>query len=176
MRGDMADSSAEPGRDCPGCGLVLLEPQVRVPDRPGSSAGCWSLYTEMLGRSYNDPARHCSHQLLVDSYTAQHPDRSEPRRVQGLSICLMTLCLFVEDGVDPREGPQLHRRMLARSVFHPLNLDPALLHGRMTIADVAPADDAGEYETLLRAWGTQVWDAWTAHHTTIRGWIKKALR
>ncbi|OHV57198.1 hypothetical protein CgIS1_22400 [Frankia sp. CgS1] len=168
--------SAGPARDCPGCGLMLPEPPEQIPGQAAAaSAGCWLLYTEMLGRSYNDPARYSSHQLLVDSYTAQHVDWSQPRRVQGLSICLMTLCLFLEDGADPREGPRLHRRMVARPVFHPLDLDPVLLHGRMTIADLAPADDAGEYETLLRAWAAQVWGAWAAHHTTIRGWIEEAL-
>jgi hypothetical protein len=170
----MAGRSALPAGACPGCGLELPEPRDAPPERAGASAGCWSLFTDLLGRSYNDPARYRLHQLLVDAYTAQHVDWTRPAATRGTVICLMTLCLFVEDGADPRHGPQLHQRMTARPGLHPLPIDQRLLHDRMTIGDLAAADD-DTYERALRAWAADVWAAWGTQHATIRHLITKTL-
>ncbi|MBT2226963.1 DUF5946 family protein [Nonomuraea sp. NEAU-A123] len=160
---------------CPGCGLVAPATGGPFPDERGASAECWGRYGELLARSYGIAEYRHVHQLVVDSYIAQHPGGDSRRAVQGVALCLMTLCLFVEDDADPREGAALHKQMMADrpDYFHWLRPPP--LHGLMTAVDVLAARDAAEHERLVWAWGRDVWRAWAPHHATIRGWNTRTL-
>lgn len=51
------------------------------------------------------------HQTIVDAYAAQHAGGTSRREIQTVALCLMTLCLFCEDDVDPADGPKLHKQM-----------------------------------------------------------------
>nr|AQM75240.1 serine/threonine protein kinase [Streptomyces sp.] len=142
----------------------------------GGCARCGPAYLELLALSYNAPERQPHHQLLVDSYSVQHPGGEDPVATQRLSICLMTLYLFLERGADPQHGPQLHRRMVHRARFTRLEPHPSAqdLHKKLTAADVAAAD-ATEYGKQLRAWAGDVWDAWREHHAQVRAWTDASL-
>jgi hypothetical protein len=136
------------------------------------------VYGEVLARSYGDPECRTVHQVLVDAYAVQHAPRdaggASRRQVQEVALCLMTLGLVVEDGVDPREGPALHKRMVARRPeFRWLAPPPS--SGPTTVGDVRGAHDAVEHRRLVLAWGGQVWRAWVAHHATVRAWNTYAL-
>ena len=61
---------------------------------------------------YSDAGRRAFHQLVVDAYAVQHPDGADPRAIRSVGIHLMTLCVFIERGVDPALGTRLHRRMV----------------------------------------------------------------
>jgi hypothetical protein len=45
------------------------------------------------------------HPLTVDTYAVQHPGVPERRTSQSLALHLITLCLVIERGADPRDGP-----------------------------------------------------------------------
>jgi len=45
------------------------------------------------------------HQLIVDAYAVQHPGGGDRRAVQSVGIHLMTLAMFIEDGVDQGSAP-----------------------------------------------------------------------
>lgn len=112
--------------------------------------------------------------MIVDAYAAQHAGGTSRREVQSVALCLMTLCLFIENDVDPAQGPALHKQM----VVHRPNfvwLAPPKQLGSMTVADVLIARDKDEHCLLVRAWGNQVWQAWATHHATIRAWNNQAL-
>ncbi|MCX5206482.1 DUF5946 family protein [Streptomyces sp. NBC_00237] len=160
---------------CPGCGLAAPATGGPLPAERVASAECWQRYGELLARSYTVADCRHVHQLVVDSYVAQHAGGESRREIQTVALCLMTLCLFVEDDADPREGPALHRRMMADrpAYFHWLEPPPQI--GLMTAADVLAARDAVEHERLVRAWSRGVWRAWAPHHATIRGWNARAL-
>ncbi|MCZ9346286.1 DUF5946 family protein [Streptomyces sp. TRM76130] len=142
----------------------------------GGCAHCGPAYLELLALSYNDPERRPHHQLLVDSYNVQHPGGEDLVATQRLSICLMTLYLFLERGADPQHGPQLHRRMVHKARFTQLGSHPTAqdLHNRLTATDVVAADDT-EYGKQLRAWAGEVWDAWREHHAQVRAWVDASL-
>ncbi|MFE0376709.1 DUF5946 family protein [Streptomyces inhibens] len=59
----------------------------------------------MLARGYSDPAYRGPHQPVVDAYNCQHPAEHSHRAVQSVAVYLITLRMFLEDGVDPHEGP-----------------------------------------------------------------------
>lgn len=160
--------------ECPGCALV--GPKVSGPTHPYclSSPGCWSLYGEVLALEYEEPAYGRLHQVTVDTYAVQHPGVPERRSIQSVALHMITLCLVLEDGADPRVGPALHKRLAGRSSFS--WLEPPRPNGRITVADVARgAREPAEHLRLVEAWARDVWEAWGDHHRTVRAWIEQEL-
>lgn len=137
---------------CSGCGLVL--PEVTGPTHPymQSSPACWATYGEVLARSYEDPQRRRVHQLMVDAFAVQHPGAPDRRSVQSVGIHLMTLCLVLERGANPQEGPRLHKHMVKRPVFH--WLEPPPRRGDITVNDVHAAVDAAGHIEAVEAWAS----------------------
>jgi len=54
-------------------------------------------------------------------------------------------------------------------------LDPPSMAGRLTIADVVPAESPSEHERLVRAWARDAWKAWASHHDSVRSWLRRSL-
>lgn len=86
----------------------------------------------------------------------------------------MTLALFIEDGIDVRQGPRLHQRMVA-NLPELWELSAPNTDVGMTVDDVLNARDAEEHRRLVLDWATRLWAAWAPHHTTIRTWTNRAL-
>lgn len=124
---------------------------------------------EVSARTYQDPQRQVVLQVQVDAYAAQHPGLPGRRSAQSVGIHLMTLCLVLERGADPREGPRLHKQMVQRPVFHWLEPPPA--RGLVTVLDVLATSDADSHIAAVNDWGRSVWDAWATHHATVRAWL-----
>lgn len=83
----------------------------------------------------------------------------------------MTLCLVLERGADPREGPHLHKQMVERPVFHwP---EPPRVRGVVTVLDVLATSDASSHIPAVKDWGRSVWAAWAPHHATVRAWLDR---
>ena len=81
----------------------------------------------------------------------------------------MTLCLVFERGADPREGPRLHRLMVERPVFH--WLEPPRTRGTVTVLDVIATSNGDSHIAKVNEWGRSAWNAWSAHHDTVRSWL-----
>jgi Family of unknown function (DUF5946) len=79
----------------------------------------------------------------VDAYACQHPGEPGRRSAQSVGIHLMTLCLVLEDGADPRNGPKLHRRMVKRPGLR--WLAPPARRGQRTVRGLLSASTAGAY-------------------------------
>lgn len=154
---------------CPGCGLVL--PAIDGPTHRyiGASPACWALYGAALATIYGDSERRQNLQLVVDTYAVQHPGQPSRQAAQSVGIHLMTLCLCLERGADPADGPRLHRAMAERPSF--TWLTPPEYRGSPTVRDVAAADTLSEYEAVVQAWARDVWDAWSVHHSTVCDWL-----
>jgi hypothetical protein len=173
----MTGHDGTPGKGlstCPGCGLTAPERPGAAPEERSVSAACWAMYGQVLARSYTDPRYRVVHQMVVDAYTAQHAGGTSRRRVQEVALCLMTLCRVIENGVDPAQGPALHKRMVAHRPDFTW-LEPPREQAPMTVADILTAHDAEVYCQRVREWGHQVWQVWASHHATIRAWNADAL-
>lgn len=162
-----------PVSTCAGCGLALPHRQGPTHAYLGASAACWALYGEVLAREYSEPAYFGIHQLTVDVYAVQHPGVPERRSIQSVALHLITLCLILEDGVDPIQGPKLHRRLAKHHRFR--WLEPPHPNGRLTVADVRRATSRPGHERTVEAWARDVWRAWAPHHATVRRWIDRGL-
>jgi len=146
-----------------------------------SSASCFARFSQLLADEYSDPARLEFHQIVVDAYAVQHPGNDwpempdfarDPRSIQSVGIHLMTLCLFIERGVNPAQGPMLHRQMVQRPVFSYLERPESM--GELTVADVGLGVPIDQAKAQVYAWGESTWIAWAAHHKTVRDWLSDA--
>ncbi len=127
----------------------------------------------MLARFYGDPALVEMRQLPVDAYAVQHPATNGRVAAQSLALHLMTLCLFVEHGVAPSRGPELHKQMVAdRPSFPVLGAPPQ--GGALTLADVPLDEDEDVLRAALWRWAAAAWEAWAEHHATVSGWLERA--
>jgi hypothetical protein len=77
--------------------------------------------------------------------------------------------LLCDDGVDVREGPTLHKRMMQVPPTGTGSTRPYPRVGHD--GDVLDARTADEHLELVRQWAGQVWTAWAQHHATVRGWV-----
>ena len=153
---------------CPGCSGEFGD--IDGPTHPymESSPGCWRTFGEVVAADYSDPDRMAFHQLVVDSYAAQHPGAGDRRQVQSVGLHLMTLCLFLEHDADPARGPQLHRRMVGRPEFRPLQRSGP---GEVTVADMP---SGGPLQAARRAafeWAAAVWATYEPEHSTVHQWL-----
>ena len=161
------------GTACPGCGLIL--PSIDGPTHSylNASPACWALYGEVLAREFGDPKRFEIHQVTVDTYAVQHSGGSDRRAVQSLALHLMTLCLFVERGVDPGGGPGLHQRLVGGHTRE--RLEPPHPNGSLTVAHAHEAVNAGDHIERVWSWARDVWQAWSPHHDTIHRWLDESF-
>ena len=158
---------------CPGCGLGLPFSDGPTHAYIGASASCWSVYTEVLSREYQDLRYARVHQLTSDSYPAQHPGNPERRSIQSVAVHLIGLYLMIERGEDTRRAdPRPQIALTAARHFHWLT--PPASTGAVTVDYVLSAADPDEHCSRVREWSRSVWSAWSDHHEVIRRWARLA--
>ncbi len=136
-----------------------------------SSAACWRGYGELLAAQYSDPQRMQFHQVIVDAYAAQHPGDDDPRAVQSAAIHLMTLALFLDRGVDPALGTQLHKQMVTRPAFHRLQRPDEASKGALTFQHVPLDGNVALARERAYEWARSVWASWEFHQDVVHRWL-----
>jgi hypothetical protein len=112
------------------------------------------------------------HQVVVDAYAAQHPGTGDDRRqVQSVGLHLMTLCLFLEHDVDPKLGPELHRRMIRRPAFHRLERSGP---GDLTLAHVPTGGPGSLAREAAYRWGRAVWETYQPDRPVVYDWLRRS--
>ena len=159
-------------RRCPGCGLAM--PVNRWAAYEGhyhTSPECWSIYAEVLGREYNDPVLLGGvHSLTVDAYAVHHAGGGQPD--ESVGVHLAGLYLVLERGVSPGSIPLIQGRLAERVGRWPHFSLPSA-RPRRTIFDVAVCRANDEYMRTVRAWASEVWDAWSEHRPRIARLVKR---
>ena len=156
---------------CPGCGVHLLTVDGPTHRYMTASPACWEAFGRVLAAVYASAERMLFHQVVVDAYAAQHPGEGQREQVQSVGMHLMTLCLFLEHGVDPSLGSGLHRRMIRRPAFHPIR--PAGI-SPVTVLHVPLEGPGGKAREAVYEWGRAVWELYAHEHRTVRGWLQDA--
>jgi hypothetical protein len=173
----MTPQTAATSSACPGCGAVL--PAIEGPTNPQrpASAACSAAVGEITARCYQESELLSVRQLPIDAWAVQHP--GPPGRItnQSLALHLMTLCLFIEDGVDPADGSALHAQMMTLRPSYAW-LEPPRQPGWLTTADVLLAANLtdyppSEYTQAVRDWAESAWRAWRPAHDTVRAWLRR---
>ena len=150
---------------CPGCGVVLPGSGEPWDRRSLASEACHALYGEVAGYELEHVVRLGKwHQLLVDTYAAQHAGPDTPPI--GTAFALIGLAIALEldwDGLRVRDAHQ----QLARDFRSWPRFEPPSSRGSMTIFDLAMAGSPEAHLERLRAWGADVWAAWSSSHDAV---------
>lgn len=154
---------------CPGCGAVVPDPGGVKQPTVGASPGCWAAYGDLVAREYSEWHNPPIHRLTVDAYAAQHPGEPSSKAILDVAAHLIALYLSLERGVQAARVP----REIGRAVADPSEfrwLEPPSPSGWHTIVDVRDARDLREHSSRVERWARTVWEAWSAHHDTVRKW------
>jgi hypothetical protein len=158
---------------CPGCGLVLPGSDAPWDPRSLASEACHALYGEAAGyESQHVVELGRWHQLLVDTYAAQHAGARTPPI--GIAFALIGLRLALDEGWDGLEVRDAHQHLAASFRTWPTFELPAA-RGTRTVVDLAMAGSPGEHVERLRAWALDVWAAWSGSHPAVRVLLRARL-
>ena len=145
---------------CSGCGWK------------GGGPACRARFEQAIARDFGDPAYFAAHRLLVDVYALQHPD-DYCASAKSLAAHLVGLLQILEEGASAATGESFLRDWLDG----PRKLDkPAIPaeRGRTVLADLDGIDAPTEWSAAVRAWGEEVWNAYSALHPVARRWAAEA--
>ena len=158
---------------CVGCGATVPRSDGPTHEYIGASPGCWSIFGEVTSRDYSEFSAAPVHQLVVDSYAAQHPGTPSRRSVQSVAVHLISLCVQLEYGAPPARAREAIIAALAIA-YRFVWLDPPARADALTILDVRGARNLHEHEKRVRAWAASVWRAWSPHHPAVHAWADLA--
>ena len=159
---------------CTGCGLSMPKrDSARYDGGFHASPECWEVFTEVLGKEFNDAVLFGQvHQLTVDAYAAQHA--GSRHRDKSVVIHLCGLHLVLDRGQRPTSVPPLFQRLASNIKTWP-HLSPPADLSAMTVFDVALAESAQDHVRVVREWATFVWRGWSPHHEAIRNFVDEHL-
>jgi CTP:molybdopterin cytidylyltransferase MocA len=171
---DTPDDLAGITEPCPGCGARYL-PQVLDETHPyiGASPACWAVFGEVLAREFGDVAFGRAHRHTVDVYAVQHPGTDDRRQRQSVALHLVGLCHWLEHDLDVERLNAVTQRLASGDRSWPWLAPPDGY--AMTVGDLLAARAGDEHVRLVRRWAETTWEAWGAHHATVRQWAAAAL-
>ena len=169
----MPGDAVPPMAACPGCGVELPGSGEPWSPRSTASSACHDLYGEILGYEYEHLAVLGRwHQLLVDTYAAQHTgDRTAPITT---AFALIGLDLALEHGWSGIEVRDAHQ-LLARSYRDWPRFPRPAAPGEMTVQDLALAATTTDYAEVLGRWARAAWASWSDAHGRIDELVHERL-
>lgn len=138
--------------------------------------GCWQAFGEVRSREIRSRPYGKLAQRTVDAYAVQHPGEPGRRQSQSVAVHLMSLCAQIERGMPGRLMPARIQYWLRPPKREFAWIDPPDPNGDLTILDVLAATDAEEHVRLVERWSGGIWQAWSAHHDSVRRWVDDLSR
>jgi hypothetical protein len=154
---------------CPGCGAAVPHvSELRTGHLyVGAAPGCWTAYTELIGRQMTEQGLAEARTLAVDVYMAQHPGVPGRQASQSVWVHLIGLCLSLEHRFDGAASARAKARAASPDAAFDWLEPPASL-GPITVFDVLATVTAAEHRAVVQSWAISVWTAWAAHQQAIR--------
>jgi hypothetical protein len=166
-------SKTVPMGRCPGCGVGLPGSAEPWDPRSLASEACHALSGEVAGfESQHIVELGRWHQLLVDTYAAQHTGERTP--AIGTAFALIGLHLALEEGWDGLAVRDAHQELARRYRDWPRFPAPDE-RASLTVLDLALASTPEDHGERLRAWAADVWRAWAGSHATVEALIAERL-
>jgi CTP:molybdopterin cytidylyltransferase MocA len=171
---DTADDLERITEACPGCGARYL-PHAVDETHPylDASPACWAAFGELLAREFGDVTFGRVHRHSVDVYAVQHPGTDDRRERRSVALHLIGLCHWLDHGIESVRLTAITQRLANDDRSWPWLTPP--LGYPMTVGDVLVARDGPEHVRLVTRWAETTWEAWAAHHETIRTWAAAAI-
>lgn len=156
---------------CVGCGGLFPSADGPTHRYMESSPGCAAAAGAVFSRQYeNVPTYSDVYRLTVDAYAVQHPGGRSRQAIQSVGVHLIRLCLVFEHGLTAeRANDAIIAATRRKHEFFWLEPPPTM--GAITVANFGPDMAVEDFKQTIRDWARSAWDAWAAHHPTIRGWL-----
>ena len=157
---------------CPGCGLELKSDDLSLDDSYNASSACRQLFDELSAFSLSLRDKDFIHQLVVDTYAAQHEGpNSKPIRA---AFALIGLYLTFERGYTGKEVQHAHMALGKTRREWP-RFNPPAGKDALTVRDVLQNLNEANYKEKINAWGRSVWELWLSEHETVKELVEKYL-
>jgi hypothetical protein len=158
---------------CPGCRVLLPGPGDPWHPRSTASEACHALYGEALGYEHLHLARVGRwHQLLVDTYAAQHA--GDPTTRIATAFALIGLYLTLEHGWSGIEVRDAHQLLAGRYRDWP-GFEAPRAPASITVQDLVLTGSPDEYVEVLHRWAQAVWASWEDQHDRVAALINERL-
>jgi hypothetical protein len=101
------------------------------------------------------------HQLVVDTYAAQHvtPDQ---KPIAG-SFALIGLYLVYEKGFTGKQVQSVHMQIAGKQKTWPKFIAPTI-KWELTVEDVMKIPPGEKRDEMIKKWGESVWEMWRKDH------------
>lgn len=140
-----------------------------LPSHPyiGSTSFCWKIYSDILGREFENQAYFKVHRVTVDSYAAQHiGDQNDRRARQSANIHLISLYLMFEKKYTANEVLKFLECATKIKRDWPSILQRA--HAKwLTVQDIIQARTETQHINIVLDWGRSVWESYKDIHSEI---------
>ena len=153
---------------CPGCQLSHQDQGLAREQGLAATGECRAESGAVLAAFYEAPL-FAKRQYVVDAYACTHPDPTTRSGIQSTALCLMTLDLYLQCGQPVADGSRMHREMMRDHPQVFSTLEPPDL-GDVPTHRLLLTGSRRNYARLALEWATNVWEAWTPHHTQVRTW------
>lgn len=156
---------------CPGCGVRLLAHTNSLDQECNASAACRELCYQLSFYTLSLRDDYFIHQLVVDTYTAQHVGK----QIKPIAITFGLVGLYL---VNERNftGKQVQYVHMALAKANTTKVWPqfSLPYQKvtMTIKDVLASQDA-EKQELIKKWNQAVWGMWKFEEVKITALLEK---
>jgi hypothetical protein len=156
---------------CPGCGVTLPSSNQEMDTEFHASAACRQLCYELSYYTLSLHDEYFIHQLVVDTYAAQHADEhAKPIRT---AFALIGLYLVCEKGYTGKQVQDAHKKLADQSKIWPIFSIPQK-KARLTVADVLARSDE-EKVSAIQEWCQSVWEIWKDEIQAIEELVNKYL-
>ncbi len=148
---------------CPGCGLELELDNQAMDDDYNASRDCRQLFDELSAFTLSRDVDFI-HQLVVDTYAAQHSGLK--LKPIGTAFAIIGLYLTFERGYT---GKQVQRAHMILGKVHRQwpRVNPPKGKAALTVLDVVRGLTEENYKERINAWGKSVWLLWSPEHGNI---------
>jgi Family of unknown function (DUF5946) len=133
---------------CPGCGLK-------------SETSCQDLNTELSAYTLSLQDPEFLHQLVVDTYAAQHATLE--KKPIYVTFGLVGLYLTYEKGFTGKQVQKAHMSLANKSKTWPKFISQTH-EWPLTVADVMEVPEGEQRNVMIKKWGESVWQIWRVNH------------
>ncbi len=156
---------------CPGCGLRLLSADQKLDQQYNASTACRKLCYELSGYTLSLQDEYFIHQLVVDTYAAQHV--GEMVKPISTTFALIGLCLVFKHNYTGKQVQRAHMILANKTKEWP-RFTPPKEKSLLTVLDVVDVQD-DEKKNMIVKWGKSVWDTWKPEHAGVAQLLHKYL-
>lgn len=143
---------------CPGCGIQLSYENDQLDEHFHASAACRALYYELSYYTLSLQDNYFIHQLVVDTYAAQHVG-SQVKPIT-ITFALVGLYLVCEEQYTGRQVQRVHMMLAnANQAKRWPQFSPSEEQAALTVQDVVSSPD-DKKQQMIKKWCQSVWEIW----------------